>query len=168
MSASSLLLSPSHPSPFFSLSLHQKQSIAAGLTQAPLQRAIYITRGERAKYSNASPTSDLHWTLAMNTVSPTFQPIRRRPASRKVPCATTATPLTDFKVRGRSPIDASKAMAGQATSPSKRSHFRPVDFQTKVELDHFFGQTKQQKRELALHMRDENGRWWFDAQGELN
>ncbi|CAO1616655.1 unnamed protein product [Sympodiomycopsis kandeliae] len=48
------------------------------------------------------------------------------------------------------------------TSPISKTNFRPVDFQTKVELDRFFGQTSAQKRELQLHTRDENGRWWFD------
>lgn len=54
-----------------------------------------------------------------------------------------------------------KAMQG-----ARPRHFRPIDFQTKVEIDRFFGQTKQQKNELALHVKDEEGRWWYDVQGE--
>lgn len=48
------------------------------------------------------------------------------------------------------------------TSPISKTNFRPVDFAIHVELDKFFGQTAQQRRELRLHTRDENGRWWFD------
>lgn len=55
--------------------------------------------------------------------------------------------------------------AARPSSPISKTHFRPVDFATNVEMDKFFGQTTGQKRELHLHTRDEDGRWWFDDIG---
>jgi hypothetical protein len=45
-------------------------------------------------------------------------------------------------------------------------HFRPLPFEVKAEMDNFFGQTKGQKRQLALRTRGEDGHVWFDGIGE--
>ena len=51
-------------------------------------------------------------------------------------------------------------------APSASHHFRPVPFEIKAELDNFFGQTRGQKRELALRTRGEDGHLWYDGIGE--
>lgn len=42
------------------------------------------------------------------------------------------------------------------------THFRPVRYQTKEELDRFFGTTSQQKREQRLRVRESDGQVYFD------
>lgn len=59
-----------------------------------------------------------------------------------------------------------KMKRGDGKSPISKQHFRPVPFQTKADIDNFFGQTKGQKRQLALRTKDEDGRIWFDRIGE--
>lgn len=59
-------------------------------------------------------------------------------------------------------------LAVSPASPIAKGKFRPVNFSTNVEFDQFFGQTAAQRRELHLHTRDEDGRWWFDEIGELS
>jgi hypothetical protein len=60
----------------------------------------------------------------------------------------------------------SSASSSNASKAVNKNKFRPVDFQTQVEIEKFFGQTRAQKRQLALHTKDEDGRWWFDGIGE--
>ncbi|PWN19883.1 hypothetical protein BCV69DRAFT_299643 [Microstroma glucosiphilum] len=55
------------------------------------------------------------------------------------------------------------AAGASCSSAVNKNRFRPVDFQTQVEIERFFGQTRTQKRQLALHTKDEDGRWWFDG-----
>ncbi|KAJ9476051.1 hypothetical protein PHBOTO_006125 [Pseudozyma hubeiensis] len=48
-------------------------------------------------------------------------------------------------------------------TPTSRTHFRPLRYQTKEELDRFFGTTAQQKREQRLRVRETDGSVFFDA-----
>lgn len=43
------------------------------------------------------------------------------------------------------------------------NHFRPMRYEVKAELDKFFGQTKNQKRDMALRTKDEDGHVWYDG-----
>lgn len=49
--------------------------------------------------------------------------------------------------------------------PQGPTHFRPVDFQTHVDIGNFFGESNDR---MLLNFRDEQGKWWFDAIGELS
>lgn len=54
----------------------------------------------------------------------------------------------------------------RAKNIASGGHFRPMQYEVKAELDSFFGQTKSQKRQLALRSKDEDGHMWFDRIGE--
>lgn len=111
--------------------------------------------------------------------SPCFSPRKRSYTSMTTTMdqlsplgTTTPSPYTSpspSKIRtGYSEQHTSSAAAGAAAACSSvnKNKFRPVDFQTQVEIEKFFGQTRAQKRQLALHTKDEDGRWWFDRIGE--
>lgn len=54
----------------------------------------------------------------------------------------------------------------RVSAPKAHVHFRPVRYEVTTELDKFFGTSRKQRRELALHAHDENGAIWFDDIGE--
>ncbi|CAO1618004.1 unnamed protein product [Parajaminaea phylloscopi] len=164
MATGPILFSSAHPSAFFSRFRKQEVRTPNTVTHTQFQQVFYLTKGERARLASRAFSQQLPSDIAMAMVSPTFQAARwrARPQGPASPSAHRATPAAPSP---RSPTDGSGAPPQhKTTSPSRRNHFRPVDFQTKVELDHFFGQTKLQRRELALHMRDTSGKWWFDAE----
>lgn len=53
-------------------------------------------------------------------------------------------------------------MTSHSPTSTRTSHFRPIRYQTKEELDRFFGTTSVQKREQRLRVRESDGQVFFD------